>query len=260
MKACKLLSFGLIKITGIDAEKFLQGQLTCDVATIRSQQAVLAAHCSYQGRIISNFLIYKQEKDFYLVLPKTVIPIAKAHLLKYAVFSKVAIEELNDPIFGAWTESEHTIALPSSFKNRYILINTTEKFDFIDEKIWLLENIKAGVAYVVPETSNQFTPHMIGLVNHGGVSFNKGCYLGQEIVARTEHLGKAKRHLYWGQIQSTISPQPGNPVDHMGTILTAAHSTENTIDCLMVLEDRALTEPTITWQQQTISGIISPFL
>src|SRR5262249_51229200 len=91
---------------------------------------------------------------------------------------------------------------------------------------WKLENIMAGIPTIYPQTSELFTPHMINYHLINGVSFNKGCFVGQEVIARTQHLGKLKRHMYRLQVISDKRPEPGDPVfsreQEVGTVVDAS--------------------------------------
>ena len=176
----------------------------------------------------------------------------------------------NWKICGAWqTESpsspNENLVIPLPHSNRYFICGSAMQLSPIkktDETAWQLADIRAGIAYITPATSEQFTPHMIGIVKLGGVSFKKGCYLGQEIVARTEHLGKAKRHLYHGTVATKQLPQAGNPVhdDHgkdVGMIFSAAFAAEASCEFLCVLEDNATIQAKLFWQQHPLNLILS---
>ena len=153
-----------LQVTGPDSVAFLQGQLTCDVTEIREVPS-FGAYCDPRGRVIANFKIQKIDDAFYIVLPESMIDLLWQRLKKFVLFSKVTL-------------AKQARSLHHSIEN---------------DKLTL---IKQGIAFIYPETSGLFTPQMINWEKHGGVSFTKGCYVGQEVVARTQHLGKLKRHLH----------------------------------------------------------------
>lgn len=169
----KIQELGILQISGIDAKKFLQGQLTCNLEEVTESESKLGAHCNPQGRIISLFRIYLRENSYYLQMPKAIVPIAQNALKKYAVFFKV---ELNDA----------SNSMP----------NLTP-YDGED------------IPLIYPETSEKFLPHEINLPARGGVSFNKGCYTGQEIIARMQYRGKLKTQLFRAKARTETPPIRG---------------------------------------------------
>ncbi len=188
-----------MQISGAKSESFLQGQLTCDVRLINETHASLAAHCNPKGRIISLFELFKAGGDFYLRMPADLAPIAQQNLEKYAVFSKtnVAIVKPNDcPL------------LP---------LASTQA-----------ERIQAGIPTVYAASSGLFLPHDLNLPQLGAVSFDKGCYTGQEIIARMQYLGKPKQQLYKAVLSADTVPSPGqilylasDPDKEMGAVVDA---------------------------------------
>lgn len=167
------MNSGLLKVSGRDAHKLLQGQLTCDVNDLSPTQPQLGAHCNPQGRIISLFYLFNYQGDYYLQMPRDMIDIALKALKKYAPFFKVELTDASD-------ESSIIESLGSHLPT-------------------FLEN---GVAMIYPETSGVFLPHEINLPQLNGVSFNKGCYTGQEIIARMHYRGKLKNQLHLATCKS----------------------------------------------------------
>lgn len=180
---------GLIKVSGLAAEKFLQGQLTCDVNVAKETFGCLGAHCNVKGRILFTFRLMYFEEIYWLSLPKSQVEMAMQSLKKYAVFSKVIIEEAYDQ------------ATIEQIKN-YFPAQETEQVN----KLSLIQN---GIAEIYPETCGQFTPHEINYHQLNAVSFDKGCYIGQEIVARMHYLGKLKTALTLINLKCSTPPQRG---------------------------------------------------
>jgi folate-binding protein YgfZ len=239
-----LIDLGLIRISGKDAKQFLQGQLTCDLEEINSDQSRLGAHCDVKGRIIACFRLFFHQNDYYFLLPRSTLPDLLASLQKYAVFSKVSLAEaskdwqkigLYGPTIKALLEkmglyvarengtieSSHRLGLsiPGPVPRAILLAPVTNSIYFNHVKFeqhsinhWHLLDIMAGIPTIYAETSAQFTPQQLNFPEIGGVSFNKGCYIGQEIIARTHYLGKSKSRLYRVSF-------PGNNLFLPGTVL-----------------------------------------
>ena len=128
---------------------------------------------------------------------------------------------------------------------------------------WQLQMINAGLAVVHPTTSGLFTPQMLSLEKFSGVSFSKGCYLGQEIIARTQHLGKLKRHLYQlrfdGDCPSTGEPIYNTDDKPVGTVINAIKSGTHIL-ALGVIEDRALKEGEVFIKGRGVESVIPPVI
>lgn len=201
-----------LKISGDNAKNFLQGQLTCDVNQLHAGQSYLGAHCNQKGRVLFNFLLLHQDEHYYMKLPANMLETAKNRLEKFAVFSKVTIEpvSLDDNTEG--------------------LLATKEK------------EIEMGFVTIYPETSGLFTPHELNYPQFENmISFTKGCYTGQEIVARMQYLGKLKKHLYHATINTTSTDLLGCSVideDRQEVGLVADYAA-NTSSCLLVMNDNA---------------------
>lgn len=228
--AMDLSHLGLLSIAGKDAEKLLQGQLTCDLTEVCATQSRLGAHCNPQGRIISLFRLFNYQDQYYLQMPKELLPIAKAALQKYAVFYKVTIS-IDDTLqqAGYYADALRTrypelplennaaicindtliIKIPGSVE-RYLLIGAHLDIENkIAESSWKMLDIRANIPAIYPETSEKFLPHEINLPLLNAVSFKKGCFTGQEIIARMEYRGKLKKHLYRAEVQSDDAPIRG---------------------------------------------------
>ena len=263
-----LNSFSVLRFSGAKTQDFLQGQLTCDMRPLSEHgNYSFAACCDHRGRMFANFWVVNWQNDFLFILPKSLSDIVKNHLQKYAVFSKVKIviendffiaelhQTATDPLSLAAMETRapasHTtsnviyISLPN--KNRYLILADNNPFSDItlnhDETVWQKNNIADELAILCDKTSLLFTPQMINLEKLGGVSFTKGCYVGQEIVARTQHLGILKRHLHQLTINNNDALFPGNPLkntndENIGVIVESIALDQHTFAVLAVIEDR----------------------
>ena len=273
-----LVDLGLIRISGKDAKQFLQGQLTCDLEEISAKQSRLGAHCDVKGRIIASFRIFFCQNEYYLLLQHSTLPLLLSSLQKYVVFSKVALTDASKDwqkigLYGPLikdllnkqklyvakenevAESDHKLSLsiPGPTPRCILLAPASESLSFIDTKFeqqsvdhWHLLDIISGIPTIYPETSGQFTPHQLNFPQIGAVSFNKGCYIGQEIIARTHYLGKSKSRLYRVSFQAHNPPLPGTPLfdkdqkTEKGTLIMCAKEHDNRYQALVCLQNQAI--------------------
>lgn len=205
-----LPEFELLDVTGKDASKFLQGQLTCDVEKMQPNQFYLGAVCNPKGQMYTNFVIAPIQDGFRLRLAKNQAQNVIDSLKKYAVFFKANMQlQEQYRVFGVLPKSlldfeltpfkleqsadEQTLYWPDGRIEYWQLKPSDTKLN-ISEK-WHKADIKAGIYWLEVSEKEQWVPQMIHWQKLGGVSFTKGCYTGQEVIARLEHLGKSKRNL-----------------------------------------------------------------
>ena len=273
---CTLSHEGVLAVRGADAGKFLQGQLTCNINYLSDTQASLGARCTQKGWMQSSFRIVLEGDGVLLAMAGELLEPQLADLKKYAVFSKSKLtdESASWVRFGldhgdaalsslglelpANTDSvarhEGLIAIRVS-PNRAELWVPADQADGIKGKLsaqliegelnqWLLGQIRAGIGQVMPSTRELFIPQMLNLQAVGGVSFKKGCYTGQEIVARMQYLGKLKRRLHRVQLDASELPEPGTLLfapshgSSIGEVVLAARAEKN-IELLAVLQAEA---------------------
>ncbi len=262
----------VMEVSGEDSASFLQGQVCCDIRLLENSSPLFSACCDYKGRAIANFWIWGKDKSFYLLLPKSMFEITLNHFKKFAVFSKVVFKEDQSWLVFNYTSSnnnslqfvEQHAALPmktnpslslqwfighqqSMEKIWEILSNDAE---IIDENILNYLMILAEFFFIQPQTSALFVPQMIGLDKSNGISFNKGCFLGQEVIARAQHLGQLKRHLHsfclpvgeaaLPSIADTLKSASGEVV---GNVVSVATESKETYRILAVVQDRAQDTP-----------------
>ncbi|MFI2810596.1 YgfZ/GcvT domain-containing protein [Microbulbifer sp. JSM ZJ756] len=273
-----LSPLGSVTVTGPDSQKFLQGQLTCDLVNLPDNHSTLGAHCNPKGRMISAFRAIKHsQEDFTLLLPRDLAPIGRDAMAKYAVFFKTELAEagesrrwlglqgkgairqaaellqvpqlapgeaahcqLDDTTILACALNEHQLALEVPGESAGAL---WEKLATVAEAAgychWVAEQVAAGIPQLHAATSEMFIPQMLNLHLLGGVSFKKGCYTGQEVVARMQYLGAAKRRMYRARCESGELPAPGSDIvtgdgKSIGNTVEACRSEEG-IELLAVL-------------------------
>ncbi|MGH8551190.1 MAG: YgfZ/GcvT domain-containing protein [Methylococcales bacterium] len=268
----------ILAVTGSDAATFLQGQTTCDVLGLQNNLATWGAICNPKGRVLTTFLLFIHQDGYWLVLPKILAGPIEKKLRMYLLRSKVTIETVTDrlAIFGLSCgilperfaqsqrpsgdlrypviQAEHS-QLVNAGPNQWLFIGTPEAAErqwneFVSlngcaetgNEYWNLLCVLNGIPTLTNETSEEFVPQMINLDALGGISFKKGCYTGQEIVARMHYLGKLKRRMFLAATRSDRLPGPGEPVyvsgnaQSIGQIVNAACLRSPEIRLLMVLQ------------------------
>lgn len=216
----QLNQYQLIEAHGVDAEKYLQGQLTTDVVALPSGATTLTAHCDPKGKMSAIFRLLKvSNEQFFLLVKKDLLPSALDALKKYAVFSKVSFDLRDWRIIGVIGEKCGKITPHFSLeidRQRSILLNETElpvNFNG-NEKIWEVADIQAGLPNLSPQTQNEFIPQALNLqaIEHA-ISFNKGCYIGQETVARAKYRGANKRAMFVFKAQTQQEAEIGSEIE-----------------------------------------------
>lgn len=274
----------LIAARGPDAEKFLQGQLTCDVHGVDAAHSQLGAHCTPKGRVMALFRLFRRQETLYLALPESLAQAALDRLRKYRLMSKLtlepdtalaqigysaakgdrhlreALDPLPDAIGGVTQAGDITVLRVPGPYPRYEFIAPPASLAALWARLdvhaapvgagpWELLDILAGVPVLHPETVEEFVPQMLNLDVFNGISFKKGCYTGQEIVARTHYLGKLKRRMFRLQCKGE-PPRPGTPLfspahredEGVGTVVAAQPAPEGGAALLAVLQIETATQ------------------
>lgn len=234
-----LTQYRLIEVAGIDAEKYLQGQLTCDVAKLAVGEQTLTCHCDPKGKMSALFRLYRATAEqFFLIMQQDLLPEALVQLKKYAVFSKVTFTELDQALFG--TTSGEIIAKFNENVTACYLDEEPKRAIFWgdiavetngDGSLWDLIDIQQGVPLLYKANQFELIPQATNLqLLDKAISFTKGCYIGQETVARAKYRGANKRAMFTfvgnveGEIESpavasSIEMQLGENWKSTGTIL-----------------------------------------
>ncbi|PCJ49543.1 MAG: hypothetical protein COA74_05135 [Gammaproteobacteria bacterium] len=229
---------GMLKITGSDALKFLQGQLTCDLTELTKTRCLPGAYCTPQGRIRATFIIFSvSEDEFLMILPQHQIQYLIEVMAPYVAFFKCSLSDETKQwnVFGL-TESQKgnsvdleqfpskswqmsildnviTIKLPGEESRWYCLTeqplqDNLLSLDNSSPLAWSSADLKSGMVWINEKNREQFLPHDLSLPSLGAINFTKGCYTGQEIVARMEYRGTPKYLLATLTTQATSEEIP----------------------------------------------------
>lgn len=274
-----LSHYALIEASGDDVVEFLQGQLTHDIKLVTDDVAQLSAYCNPKGRILANFRIFKRQDHYFLRLRSDIVEATLKRLRMFVMRSKVELVDSSDKLSRmgiaglnatskltdifkklpentdeSSTENEITIIKLAGTLPRYEIHASPEKVKDLWEKLqadatpigensWNLLTIRAGIPEIVSETVEAFVPQMVNLQAINSLSFTKGCYPGQEVVARMHYLGKLKRRLFIGSTESDTLPISGQSImtsdeneQKVGQIVTSSWSSDKNVEFLAVLQ------------------------
>lgn len=273
---CDLSQFGTLRVTGEEAQKFLQNLLSNDINAVNASTAQLSSFNSPKGRMLATFLIWQQAEDYFLQLPRSMSAAMHKKLSMYVMRSKVKIGDSSDEMvslglsglnaasliekhFSASLQQDKTVLHDENTTviriaaNRYQLNTHTDYASALWNKLaadakpagsscWDWLNIHAGIPVVTPVTQEQFVLQMANMDALGGVSFKKGCYPGQEIVARTHYLGKQKRRMFLAHVESESAAAGDElfsaemPGQACGMVMNACQAPGGGFDILAVMQ------------------------
>ena len=292
---CDLSYLGLLEIRGADAVTFLQGQVTNDVKLLTGTNAHYTAYCNPKGRMLALFLAFAHNDHLHLQLNRELLaPIIK-RLKMYVMRSLVEIKDVSDSIikFGlngpqaasmlalvfskvptadyelVTLDNGAILKLPSANDSpRYEIFSDAanapliwqalkDKCQLVEKPYWELLEIQAGIPDISLATQEQFVPQMLNLDILNGINFKKGCYTGQEIVARTHYLGSVKRRTYLAEIVSETAPQAGEKIveaaqNEIGQIVRVAPNLTGNFDVLAELRIDAAAAGEVNYNGATL--------
>ncbi|GAA5142325.1 tRNA-modifying protein YgfZ [Thalassotalea piscium] len=242
----KLDNVSAISLVGEEQVKYLQGQVTCDVNKLNDTSLIHGAHCSAKGKVFSCFRLIEKDQQLLLIQPKETIEASLVALKKFGVFAKVEISKVDHLDFYALVAnnaaeilSKHFKAIPDSDTpvihqntttivylagetSRYLLIDKQENLaplltslslPTVNNNVWTYHEIAEGFPSLSSKHIDQYVPQMLNMQAINGISFTKGCYLGQETVARMQYLGKNKRAMFSLKGESTQSLVVGDIIE-----------------------------------------------
>jgi len=204
-----LNSRALLKISGSDAESFLQGQLSNNINELDNSSIQLNAYCQHQGKMLALFWVMRSNDDFLLSFPLDLLEIIKSRLQIFVIMSDVTIDDVSDDYLqiGVIDES-HSSSYTINEKLSLIIANPNDlaKFSMSSKDAWDKACIDSSLPEIYLLTSEKLVPQMLNLdIDEIGVNFSKGCFPGQEVVARLHYLGVAKRRLFSFESDSEIN-------------------------------------------------------
>jgi len=273
---CDLSHFGVLKVSGEEAQSFLQNLLSSDVKAVTPARAQPSSLNTPKGRMLATFLLWQSGADYFLQLPRSLVAAVQKKLSMYVLRSKVKVTDASDELIcmGLAGEDANTLAKESFAavpqeamgkedspnasvvrldETRVLVITKPQFAAALWESLacgaraagspsWDWLNIRAGYPVVLPATQEQFVPQMANLDLTGAVNFKKGCYPGQEIVARMQYLGRLKQRMYLAHVEGAAA-QAGDLLysadmegQHSGTVMNAAPAPGGGHDLLAVVQ------------------------
>jgi len=277
---CAVDEVGVILVSGADATEFLQNQLSNDINLIDESRYQLSSYSTPKGRMLGIFRVLQVSNGYLLLTTaSTVVPLLE-QLFKFIVRSQVTLADASDYFArfavqtgqpedlgitplpsepGAVSQTDSMITLrlePLGSQHRFLLmfLSADEAIEIWESlagslqvtgySSWHLSEIKAGIPVIYPATAGEFVLQMANLGALNGVSFQKGCYPGQEIVARMQYLGKLKRRMFLARIETDTLPAPGDDLvtsgntvaDGSGTVVDAEFDQDGNCHCLYIAQ------------------------
>ena len=272
--------WALVSVQGADSVSYLQGQITLDVSSLDASHHLPAAHCDAKGKMWSNLRLFHRGEGYAYLVRRSLRDNQIAELKKYAVFSKVTIAADDDAVLLGVAGFQARAALTNLFDvlpdsetpvvqqgettllwfdqpaERFLLVTSLEQARALQQKLaddaglndstqWLALNIEAGLPVIDSATSAQFIPQAANLQALNAISFKKGCYTGQEMVARAKYRGANKRALWWlagnashlPAANDSLELQMGERWRRTGTVLAAVQLDDGAVWVQAVLNN-----------------------
>jgi folate-binding protein YgfZ len=288
-----------VVIAGPDATEFMQGQFTNDVNSVDESSSQISGFCNNKGRTITSFRLFKNQQNYFISVKSDLAEHSISLLQNYILRAQVAIQDVSEQLVHLGISGNRADSLLSpfidklrsavnsvSYNDNYIIIRVegdipryevfcsyahakalweavSKKASIVNSVCWDYLNIKSGLPFIDSKTSEEFVPQMLNMDLIDAVSFKKGCYTGQEIVARTHYLGKQKRRTYRIKISSDSKPQAGAQLatesstenQYTGTLLTVYPVAENEYEALAVIQIQAAEQEKLKLKEDTEAEI-----
>lgn len=286
-----LVHLGILEVEGPDAERFLQGQMSAQVSLADAGFAPLTCFCTPKGRMLANAQVVRDdEQRFWLVMEQSLISPLKAHLDKFAAFYKTRMQAREDlALLGVigndapalvetkldieppevWHHAKHSerhaLRHPGPRARLLLIVPEQEAGEVwealaphsvpVSNAIWRLHDIQAGMAWMRDVHRDLYLPQMINWEALGGVSFKKGCYTGQEVVARAHFRGQVKKRLMRAQLDGAELPEPGTAIvdaegKAQGEVFSAELDAYGQAEILAVVTTREVPGPLLVTGQR----------
>ena len=249
--------FGVIRVQGDDSGLFLQGQTTTDVLSLKPGGTLCGAFLTPKGRVLANFRLSLDPGGYALLVPIDRLAILEKRLKMFILRSRVKLEcsEFTEGLCWHQAPPEEQTPLPifklsdkeslAPFPSKEAAMGAIESNDAMR-----LSDIRRGFAWITEDSQEVYLPQMLNLDQLEGISYQKGCYTGQEIVARTHFLGQLKRRLFRYSFKANqpltigapLYVASGNPPDPVGAIVNLAPSSDGCWECLAVVQIEMATQ------------------
>ena len=252
--------------SGPDAGPFLHAQLSADITALQDGHSTFAAYCSPRGQVYGLLLVGRQDEAYFLVGSAQLLPSILQRLRIYVLRMKVEIEQLDEvKVCGLATSdpgnTADTLLSPESVPLRYALIYDKTRGGPEVEN-WRFAELSHGVAWLDAHTTEKFIPQMLGYDHIDAVSFSKGCYPGQEIVARAHYLGRVKRKALILEVEGHSDMENGSRLQVQyaeaavsGTLIDSAPAgEESTLLCIITRVEEDKKPISIKHNEQTYNS------
>lgn len=273
-----LSHLGILTFAGDDAGSFLQSQLSCDVDAVLSKPiSTFGSYCTPSGRMLASFLLWQQEGVWYMVLSRSLLASTQKRLSMYVLRAKVRIfapqdmvllgvgglagedalrnalgvasagphsVQINEGLTAVGIPGQRCLLMVPATKAAEIWNSLSGHLRIVGTSAWELSDLHSGIPWITVDTQDQLVPQMANLELIGGVSFKKGCYPGQEIVARTQHLGKVKRRMYLAHVPAPAEAGAQLHSDDVGgqkngMVVNAVPKSQGGTDMLVVIQSES---------------------
>jgi folate-binding protein YgfZ len=291
LRWCRITQSGVLRFDGPDAQSFLQSQLTNNVLAVDDAHSQYTGYCTPKGRLLACMLLWRRDGAYCLMLPRELCEPIRKRLSMYILRAKVKAADISGEqvLFGvAGADAASTCAKLAGTSpgavhgvshgdgitliqlpvHRYLIAAPATEAGKLeaalaaaangtDETLWNALNIEAGIPNIVAAPQEQFVPQTVNFDLIGAVSFDKGCYPGQEIVARTHYLGKgkSKQRMVRARVTANTAPTPGDKLysqpfgdQACGMIVAASTAGEKSYNVLAVIQTSTLTTDSVHWQ------------
>lgn len=293
-----LSHLGVVEFSGADAEGFLHGQLSCDVKGTAPDSSTYGGYCSPKGRVLANFLLWRGESGLLMALPRDLLAAFRKRISRFVLRSKVAIADASSSltligcagpqagnalgkVYARLPEQPRRVARDAGGstvirldEDRFIIAappeaagkirqRLSESLRPVAQEVWQWLDVRGGIPWITAPTQEEFVPQMANLDLIGGVSFDKGCYPGQEIVARTRYLGKLKRRMFLANVAAAAAPGDRLYSEDLGdqaggTVVNATASPDGGSDVLAVVQTASRDSSTV--HLKSMDGPVLRFL
>ncbi len=300
---CDLSHTGLIRVYGDDAETFLQNQLSNDIKEVSETHSQLSSYNTHKGRMVSSLRVLKRGEDYYLELSSSLIELMLKKLRMFVMMSKVTLEDESSNLVhfgytgpdsvGLLTDAIGKIPEEVNDCVQYKTLTITRlhglcpRFEIlgrlddarslwetldvtaapVGSESWRHLNIVAGIPVITEDSSTEWVPQMLNYDRIGGISFSKGCYPGQEVVARLNYLGKTKRRTYHlvaktdqcpATLDEIIATDANGKSSEAGKVVNAVINPDGNVEMLAVLKSDTL-EQTLSLNDAVIEVLDLPY-